>query len=211
MRQATTLLSLFLFLGLTNAYCQKRKPAHVKLDEKVAILQSKIDSLNWTKEDRDCFFKVKENLLNDICGDVYKEMRTYTIPFVKKLNGAIELSELYRWDAISCGDYNDKVWGEDSNEPSKKAYEKPAGNSDRDQLLEQLKQKYPIGITDEAEEGNTYMIKRTIFINAEEATMLEVKEWDWGGKFHFKDGDIALPADLYEKLMIEFREKFKTK
>lgn len=67
----------------------------------------------------------------------------------------------------------------------------------REEFLSQVARIYPQGLTEEHIEEKNYDLHRFVYNDNGEVTIYEQKVWDWGGKFHFKNGDITITEELF--------------
>ncbi len=68
----------------------------------------------------------------------------------------------------------------------------------RKAFLSELSKIYPKGVTEEVVEAKNYRILRHVINQDGIVTVYEQRNWDWGGVFWFKNGDINITESLYK-------------
>lgn len=76
----------------------------------------------------------------------------------------------------------------------------------REEFLSQVAMIYPQGLTKETINADDHTLYRYVYNDGGKVTIYEKKVWNWGGQFHFKNGDITITEELFNLGIQEFEK-----
>lgn len=205
--------SLFVLMG-QFALAQNMSAPMSDIEQGIKEVEIRINANEWGEEDKDRFSEIKALIFNELAADVDLYLRSVDETFFDKLSQVVGLKDLYQWDAegarlVKLERLLKKIQSIDTIAAISITSECAEFIEDTTAIyLLRMKRRYLYGINKESIEGPGYKLHRTIFNSEKETVVFEKRVWDWGGEFHFKNGNISITKELYELGMKYYEEKY---